>query len=137
MAFSTKITNTTNSIIEICYRMPKEKGGNSLPITIPIQPRALLNEVFFPNEECFLEMKRQNEILFARGYLIEGKTNEKEVVAKHEELSQDRFQNVKEKVEKTTDDIQASAENVNASVEIKAGKSGELEKEERASRKRH
>ena len=69
MSYSIKVSNTTNNTIELCYRMPKSVGSG-LPITIPIQPRALLNEIFFPTEEAYHEMKKQNEIYFKKGYII-------------------------------------------------------------------
>lgn len=121
MSYSIKVSNTTNNTIELCYRMPRSLGSG-LPITIPIQPRALLNEIFFPTEEAYHEMKKQNEIYFKKGYIIEGKTNEKEVVAKHTEVSSERYQNVKDKVDKATDDLQASADNINASLNIEVEK---------------
>ena len=121
MSYSIKVSNTTNNTIELCYRMPRSLGSG-LPITIPIQPRALLNEIFFPTEEAYHEMKRQNELYFKKGYIIEGKTNEKEVVAKHTEVSSERYQNVKDKVDRATDDLQASADNINASLNIEVEK---------------
>ena len=128
MSYSIKVSNTTNNTIELCYRMPKSIGSG-LPITIPIQPRALLNEIFFPTEEAYHEMKKQNEIYFKKGYIIEGTANEKEVVAKHTEVSSERYQNVKNKVDKVTDELQASADNINAKLNIK------VEKTSKSSRK--
>ena len=129
MSYSIKVSNTTNNTIELCYSMPRSLGSG-LPITIPIQPRALLNEIFFPTEEAYHELKKQNEIYFKKGYIIEGKTNENEIVAKHTEVSSERYQNVKDKVDRATDYLQASADNINASLNIKVKKANKSSKKE-------
>lgn len=118
MAYKVKLSNTTNNSISLNYRLPANMGGNNMPLAVIIQPRALLNEITFETEEVYKEVKKQNELFFKKGYLLEGNVKEKEIISKSDEISKDKNTNIKNKVDKTTDELKSSADNVNATLEI-------------------
>ena len=113
MSKTIKISNSTPRYIETKYRMP---GG--LPLTITIQPRALLNEVNFHTEEHYLEWKRQNSVFFEQNILIENEKNDKLLEAKGKEYAEDVTSKVHNKVNANVENMEAAADNVNASIKV-------------------
>lgn len=113
MAKTIKISNSTNRYIETKFRMP-----HGIPLSITIQPRALLNEVNFSSEEHYKAWKSQNEVFFKRGILIENEKNDKLLEAKGQEDAKDVTTKIQTKVNNNLDNVAAAADNVNASLTV-------------------
>lgn len=121
MAYKTKVSNTLNQEIRTCYRMPKVDGSEDIKINpvleVSIQPRALLNEIYFADEHYYHQWKMQNQRMFEDGVLIEGEmVSEKEVVAKHEKVMVDNKKNQEAKIESQVSKLEEAAANINAAV---------------------
>ena len=122
--YTTKITNMLNQKIVTNYRMPKENlsATDSVKfnpvISVEIQPRALLNEVVFPNEHFYHHWKLQNEGLFKKGILVEGESllSENQIKDKHQELVKNQSKENKNVIESQVEKIEESAANVNATL---------------------
>lgn len=130
MSKMVKITNTRNQPVLTGYRMPgTDANGRANPIVdVLIQPRALLNEVFFPSEAHFLEWKRQNELFITRGDILLDNGNEKEIQAKHSEINKKEKETSDNASNKAVEKIQEAADNVNASVKFTAQETGKRAK---------
>lgn len=113
MAKTIKISNSTNRYIETKFRMP-----HGIPLSITIQPRALLNEINFSSEEHYQAWKQQNIVFFDRGVLIENEKNDKLLEAKGQEDAKDVTTKIQTKVDNNLDNVAAAADNVNASLTV-------------------
>ena len=113
MAKTIKISNATNRYIETKYRMPQ-----GMPISITVQPRALLNEINFPNEECYTAWKLQNKTFFDRGILLENEKNDKLLKANGQEDAKGVTAKIQTKVDNNLENVSAAADNVNASLTV-------------------
>lgn len=114
-----KISNTLDKLIVTNYRMPSKEGEKPNPvISVTIQPRALLNDVFFPSESHKEEWLRQTKQLFDKGILIEGKVTEKLLINKNAENIQKENEMKKTKSDKTIGEIQEAADKINATIEF-------------------
>lgn len=114
MSKTIKISNSTNRYIETKYRMP-----NGIILAITVQPRALLNEINFPDQANYESWKRQNATFFERGVLLENEKNDKLLEAKGQEDAKNITSKIQNKVDTNLDNVAAAADNVNASLEVK------------------
>ncbi|HDZ5024780.1 TPA: hypothetical protein RTG57_001730 [Campylobacter jejuni] len=131
MSYKIKVTNILNSPIKAFYRMPKEKTEKSFNpmVEIYIQPRALMNEVIFPSEAHFIEWKNQNKSLLDREYLIlDEKINEKKIEGKVKDVASKDNSIAKQKTNKIVEDLQETADNINAKIEFKEEPAGKVQK---------
>lgn len=113
MSKTIKISNSTSRYIETKFRMPQ-----GIPLSITIQPRALLNEINFASEEHYQAWKTQNAIFFERGVLIENEKNDKFLKAKGEEDAKGVTTKIQTKVDNNLDNVAAAADNVNATLNV-------------------
>lgn len=138
MSYKIKITNILDASIKAFYRMPKPEGEKKYApvIEVQIQPRALLNDVIFPDENHYKEWKRQNEHLFTKGYLLEDdKVTEKELQGKSDEIIKADNAIAKNKTDKMVDNLQEAADNVNATIKFEEEQMGKKSKNDSKKRK--
>lgn len=115
MSYSTKISNSTSRTIATKYRMP---GNPASIITITIQPRALLNEIFFIDESYYKEWKRQNQDFFDRKVLYENEKNTKVLENSGKEADSQTSERMKARSNKAVENVEEAADNVNASIKV-------------------
>lgn len=121
MSYKIKLSNTLNQEIRTCYRMPKVDGNEDIKINpvleVSIQPRALLNDIFFADEVYYHNWKMQNQELFDRGILIEGEVvSEKEIIAKNEKVLNENKKSQEARIDKQVSKLEEAAANINAAV---------------------
>lgn len=121
MSYKIKLSNTLNQEIRTCYRMPKVDGNEDIKINpvleVSIQPRALLNDIFFADEVYYHNWKMQNQALFDRGILIEGEVvSEKEIIAKNEKVLNENKKSQEARIDSQVSKLEEAAANINAAV---------------------
>ena len=121
MSYKIKLSNTLNQEIRTCYRMPKVDGNKDIKINpvleVSIQPRALLNNIFFADEVYYHNWKMQNQNLFDRGILIEGEVvSEKEIIAKNEKVLNENKKSQEARIDSQVSKLEEAAANINAAV---------------------
>ncbi|EAK7296536.1 hypothetical protein FBF91_05865 [Campylobacter upsaliensis] len=121
MSYKIKISNTLNQEIRACYRMPRSEVSEDIKINpvleVTIQPRALLNDIYFADQNYYHQWKLQNQSFFDRGILIEGEVvTEKQILANNEKVMQDNKKSQSDKVESQVNKLEEAAANINAAV---------------------
>ncbi len=121
MSYKIKISNTLNQEIRTYYRMPRSEVSEDIKINpvleVSIQPRALLNDIYFADQNYYHYWKLQNSSLFERGILVEGDTiNEKQILANNEKVMKESKKSQNDKIESQVSKLEEAAANINAAV---------------------
>ena len=115
------ISNSLNRPVVCNYRMPgRQSNGQPYPfITFTVQPRAMLNKVEFATEEHYEAWRKQCSLFINKGYLIEGKISEKNIIKESEKVSARETASISERIDKTVDSVKQQAKRTGSKSSLK------------------